>query len=85
MSEGKVETSTGLCVVALTKYIMEKQKIDYETAYKKLITRELYALLQDPETRLFFETNEYLIEAYDKELMFGEDALYDYINRDLKL
>lgn len=83
MSEGKIETSIGLCVVALTKYIMEKQKIDYEAAYKKLIATELYALLQDPETRLFFEENEYLMEAYDKEQIFGKDALYDYINRDI--
>ncbi|MDE6747783.1 MAG: hypothetical protein K2K21_01775 [Lachnospiraceae bacterium] len=80
MSEGRIETTTGLCVVALTKHIMEKQKINHEAAYKKLLTTELYKLLQDVETRLFLETNEYLCEALNKELEDGEDALYEYIN-----
>lgn len=80
MSEGRIETTTGLCVVALTKHIMEKQKMNHEEAYKKLLTTELYKLLQDAETRLFLETNEYLCEALDKELDDGEDALYEYIN-----
>ena len=80
MSEGRIETTTGLCVVALTKHIMEKQKINHEESYKKLLTTELYKLLQDAETRLFLETNEYLCEALDKELDDGEDALYEYIN-----
>lgn len=34
----------------------------------------------DAETRLFFETNEYLCEACDNELEGGKDALYEYIN-----
>lgn len=80
MSENKIETVTGMCVVALTKHIMKKQNLDFELAYKKLLTTELYALLQDSETRLFLETNEYLQEACDKELDKGIDALYDYIN-----
>lgn len=80
MTESKIETTTGMCVVALTKYIMEKQNIPYETAYKKLLLTELYKLLQDPETRLFLETNVYLTEAFDKELENGKDALYEYIN-----
>lgn len=83
MSEGKIETTMGLCVVALTKHIMEKKKLDYEAAYKMLLTTELYKLLNDQETRLFLEVNEYLIEAYDKELEDGKDALYEYINKDI--
>lgn len=71
-----------MCVVALTKHIMEKQNIDYETAYKKLLMMELYILLQDSETRLFLETNEYLCEACNQELKDGKDALYEYINSD---
>lgn len=83
MSEGKIETTTGMCVVALTKHIMKKQNLDFEASYKKLLTTELYKLLQDAETRLFLETNEYLCEAYDKEITFGKDALYEYINQDI--
>ena len=83
MSESKIETATGLCVVALTKYMMQKQKLDFETAYKKLLITELYQLLQDAETRLYLETNEYLIAACDRELEGGKDALYEFINKDI--
>lgn len=82
MNESKIETTTGMCVIALTKHIMKKKQLDYEAAYKVLLTTELYKLLQDSETRLFLETNEYLIEAYDNEINYGKDALYEYINRD---
>lgn len=83
MCESKIETATGLCVVALTKHIMEKQNLDYEAAYKMLLTTELYKLLQDSETRLFLEVNEYLIGAYDNEIEDGKEALYQYINKDI--
>lgn len=83
MSDGKIETTTGMCVVALTRHIMKKENLDYENAYKKLLYTELYKLLQDSETRLFLETNNYLIEAYDKESESGVDALYEYINKDI--
>lgn len=79
MSDSKIKTTKGMCVVALTKYIMKKEELDYEKAYKRLLHTELYKLLQDTETRLYLETNEYLVEAYDKESELGIDALYDYI------
>lgn len=80
MDVGRIETTTGMCVVALTKHLMKKQDIDYEMAYKKLLAMELYKLLSDSETRLFLETNEYLCEACDNELDKGTDALYEFIN-----
>lgn len=80
MSESRIETTTGMCVVALTRHIMKKQQINYEEAYKSLLVTELYKLLQDEETRLFLEPNEYLCKAYDKENEYGKDALYQYIN-----
>lgn len=79
MNESKIQTTTGMCVVALTKYIMKKEEIDYEKAYKMLLHTELYQLLQDSQTGLFLETNEYLAGAYDKESESGIDALYEYI------
>ncbi len=82
MNEGKIQTTTGLCVVALTRHIMEKWKLDYEDAYKKLLGTTLYELLQDSETRLFLETNEYLSKACDVEMESGKDAFYEYINKD---
>lgn len=83
MSENKIETVIGLCVVALTKHIMKSENLDYEMSYKKLLTTELYKLLLDAETRLYLETNDYLNEAYDQENQLGKDALYEYINKDM--
>lgn len=80
MQKGKVGTTIGMCVVALTRHIMSKNNLNYEMAYKKLLSTELYKLLNDKDTRLFLETNEYLCEAYDKEDESGKDAMYEYIN-----
>ena len=80
MKEGRIETTIGMCVVALTRHIMKKNDCDHEAAYKKLASSELYKLLHNAETRLFLETNEYLCEAYDKEVEDGIAALYEYIN-----
>lgn len=80
MGGNKIETTTGMCVVALTRHIMRKRQMNYEDAYKALLATELYKLLQDEETRLFLEPNEYLCKAYDQEDDYGKDALYKYIN-----
>lgn len=60
---------------------MKKLALGCEEAYKRLLVSDLYELLQDSETRLFLETNEYLNGAYDKELEGGKDALYQYIQQ----
>lgn len=80
MTKSKIENTIGLCVVSLTRHAMKKEGLSLEKAYKKLLTTELYQLLQDSETRLFLEPNEYLCKAYDKEIDSGNDALYEYIN-----
>lgn len=80
MGESRIETAIGMCVVALTRHLMNIQNIGYEEAYKKLLNTEIYKLLLDSETRLFLEMNEYLCEACDKELKEGKDSLYDFIN-----
>lgn len=82
MNESRIETAIGMCVVSLTKHIMQKEELDYESSYKKLLTTELYKLLKDIDTRLFLEKNEYLKEAYDTEVKFGKGALYEYINNE---
>ena len=45
MNESRIETAIGMCVVSLTKHIMQKEELDYESSYKKLLTTELYKLL----------------------------------------
>ena len=47
MNESRIETITGMCVVALTKHLMDKNNLKYELAYKRLLNSELYKLLQD--------------------------------------
>lgn len=80
MGNGKIETVTGLSVVALTRHIMEKEGASPENAYKKLLSTELYKLVCDTGTGMYLETNEYLCEAFDKEEELGEGALYAFIN-----
>ena len=82
MNESRINVTTGMSVVALTRHIMKNENLGYEDAYKKLLATELYKLLNDKETRLFLERNEYLCTAYDKEMELGIDAMYDFINSD---
>lgn len=82
MNRKRIETTLGMCIVILTRHIMKMMDLEYETAYKKLLTTDLYKLLQDPETRLYLETNAYLCEACRTELIQGKEALYEYINAD---
>lgn len=81
MNESKMNTALGMCVVTLTKHIMNEKELNHDMAYKQLLEMELYKLLNDFETRLFLETNEYLCWACDIELQQGKEALYDYINK----
>lgn len=80
LSFSKIETTQGLCVVALTKHLMKKYGMHEDKAFAKLIQMELYALLMNADTNLFLETNDYLCEACDHELSGGSNSLHDFIN-----
>ena len=80
VSESRIETTKGLCVVAMTKHLMKRYQKPQEEAYKMLVAMEIYHLLMDDETRLFLETNEYLCRCCDIECDDGKDALYEFIN-----
>ena len=80
MTDGKANTVVGHCVIDLTKYIMTKDGLSIDAAYRKLFTTELYKLLNDYDTRLFLEGSEYLKQAYDTETSAGVDALYEFIS-----
>ncbi len=82
MSSGKIETVQGMCVVALTKHLMQKYGLPQDQAYARLLQTEIYTLLMDIDTRLYLETNQYLCEACDRKCDDGSDALYEYINRE---
>lgn len=80
MTESKIITAKGMCVIALTKYIMKKERLNREHAYYRLLESELYKLLDDAGTGLFLEPDSYLFEAYDIECKEGKEGLYGYIN-----
>lgn len=80
MSESKIETTKGLCVVAITRFLMNESGWGQEQAYAHLLEMELYKLLMDDETRMFLETNEYLCKCCKIEVEQGVDALYRFIN-----
>lgn len=80
MTDSKIETAIGYCVVALTKHIMKKYNESPDKAFRRLMGLELYSLLLDSDTRLFLETNEYLCECCDVELDQGIDKLYERID-----
>ena len=79
MTDGKANTVVGHCVIDLTKYIMSKDGLSADAAYRKLFGTELYKLLNDYDTRLFLEDGEYLRQAYDTEMSEGVDAMYAFI------
>lgn len=79
MTEGKIETTKGHCAVALTRYIMEKFNLPPDKAFATLASTELFGLLNDTETNLFMETNDYLCEACDFELNGTIDDMYFFI------
>ena len=80
ITESRIETTKGMCVIALTKHLMDKFRIDTEDAFTMLLQTQLYALLMDSDTRLFFEPNAYLCQACDREIDGSIDQLYDFIN-----
>ena len=80
MQESKIETAKCNSVIALTKHIMGKLGLSQECAYAKLSSTDFFSLLNDTETNLFLETNDYLCKALDLELNESPDAMYDFIN-----
>ena len=49
----KIETTIGLCVVALSKFLMKKYGISEEEAYQHLMEMDLYELLHCPQLLVF--------------------------------
>ena len=82
MKKSKIETTIGLCVVALSKFLMKKYSVSEEEAYRRFMKMELYELLLDADTRLYLEPNEFLIRCCEMECDKGKEALYRFINVD---
>ena len=76
----KIETTKGNCVIALTRHIMQKFNLPQDRAFAKLVSTEFFNLLNDTETNLFMETNDYLCEACDFELNRNSAEMYSFIS-----
>lgn len=66
--------------MAITKYLMEYFSISHEDAYKKLVNTDFFERLNDYETGLCLEPDQYLCKACILELEQGKTAMYEFIN-----
>lgn len=82
MTEGKARVTLGLSVVTITKYLMERFHLSHEDAYKKLLNTDFFERLNDLETGLYLEPDQYLCKACVLELEQGKAAMYDFINKE---
>ena len=79
MYENKIETIKGLCVVNITKFIMDKLDLSADKAYAKFMQMEMFDLLMDTDSGLYLEQNEYLIICCEKEIEYGVEELYKFL------
>ena len=78
MSDKKIETTKGMCVIALTKHIMHQYKIPQDEAFAKLSATEFYKVFSKSESRLYLEPDFFLFKACDLELSGDTDGMYRY-------
>ncbi len=79
MSESKIETAKGMCVVDVTKFLMNRNNWSDDVAYAHFMGMELYKILVDTDSGMYLEPNDYLFECCEIEESRGVDALYDFI------
>lgn len=72
MDKGKIKLAEAYSVIALTKYIMNKEGCKEDKAFTKLLGSELYKLLTDESTGLYLEDNKFLCQCYDAECVSVE-------------
>ena len=81
MDEKKIEHLKGLSVIAATKRLMQKYNLSHEEAYKKLLESAIYTVLNNSDSNLFLENDNYLNTALDLEFTAGKDAMYQFIQQ----
>ncbi len=83
MTEEKKQTAIAASAVGLTRYIMAKEGLAQDEAYRRLYATEIFRLLSNPDSGLLFEPNDYLCKCLDMELRDGVDALHEFIKPDV--
>ena len=79
MPESKIQTATGMCVVDLTKYLVSKYNLSLDEAFLKLQGTLFFSILNNPESGLFTEQNDFLFAALDKELEEFPEFLSEFL------
>jgi hypothetical protein len=79
MNESKIETAKGMCVVDVTKFLMQRNNCTGDVAYAHFMGMELYQILMDTDSGMYLEQNDYLFECCEIEESRGIDALYEFI------
>lgn len=75
----KLNTVMSMNVIMLTKHLMKKLGCSEEEAFIKLSETSLYQLMLNKDTELCFETDNCLMEFLDKEMDYGNEVFWDYI------
>jgi hypothetical protein len=79
MNESRIETAKGMCVVDVTKFLMQRNGCTHDAAFAHLMEMELYQLLMDTDSGMYLEPNDYLFECCEVEESYGTDGLYNFI------
>ena len=79
MSDNKIETIKGLCVVNITKFIMTKLGLSADEAYAKFMQMEMFDLLMDTDSGMYLEQNEFLSACCEQEIDYGAEELYKFL------
>lgn len=79
MSEAKIQTAKGLCVIAMTKHIMEKYNLSQENSFAKLASLDFYKIFLNTDSGLYLEPDYFLFIACDKEINGDKAGMYSFI------
>jgi len=81
MTEDKARTLIGLSVVELTRHLMSQEGLPREKAFSTLLRSRTYDLLNNPDSRMYLEDDDFLCHCLDVERQSGCNALFTLINQ----
>lgn len=78
LSQKIMDIAIASSINAMTKYIINRDGLDEETAYKKLLDMEIYKLMIDQDSGIWKEFENYLCDCCEVEFAHGVAALYNF-------
>ena len=79
MTEEKIQTAKGMCIIAMTRHIMEKYQLSPSAAFAKLLSLDFYQLFLNTDSGLYLEPDFFLFTACDLEIDGDKDGMRSYI------